>query len=62
MKHFFLPQNDLTIQLPIIITDLQILHEIYRNITKMTDQCQPVNPKMHYVVLTVTLSGCLKLS
>ncbi len=33
----------------------------YKNISKMADQSQPVNPRMHYVVLTVTSSGCLKL-
>ncbi len=26
----------------------------------MAEQSPPVNPRMHYVVLTVTSSGCLK--
>ncbi len=49
----------LNTQLSIIITGLltQILHAIYRNISKMADQ----SPRMHYVVSTVTSSGCLKL-
>ncbi len=39
----------------------QILHAMYRNISKMADQRWPINPRIHYVVLTVTSSGCLKL-
>ncbi len=38
-----------------------ILHAMYRNISKMADQSLPINPRMHYVVFTVTSSGCLKL-
>ncbi len=34
---------------------------MYKNISKMADQSRPVNPRMHYVVLTMTSSGCLKL-
>ncbi len=34
---------------------------MYRNISKMADQRRPVNPRMHYMVLTLTSSGCLKL-
>ncbi len=37
------------------------MHAMYRNISKIADQSWPVNPRMHYVVLTVTSSGCLKL-
>ncbi len=56
-------KHQLTTQLSIIITGLltQSLHAMYRNISKMADQTQPVNPRMHYVVLTVTSGGCLKL-
>ncbi len=55
--------HDLTTQQSIIITGLliQILHAIYRNISNMTDESRPVNPRMHYVVLKVTSTGCLKL-
>ncbi len=35
---------------------------MHRNISKMVDQSRPVNDRMHYVVITVTSSGCLKLS
>ncbi len=27
----------------------------------MADQSRPVNPRMHYLILTVTSSGCPKL-
>ncbi len=39
----------------------QTLRAMYRNISKMADQSGPVNPRMHYVVLTVTSCGCLNL-
>ncbi len=39
----------------------QILHATYRNVSKMADQSRLTNPRMHYVVLTVPSSGCLKL-
>ncbi len=38
-----------------------MLYVMYRNISKIEDQNQPVNPRIHYVVLKVTSSGCLKL-
>ncbi len=55
--------HDLTTQLSIIVTGLltHILHAMYRNISNMANQSQPVNLRMHYVILTVTSSGCLKL-
>ncbi len=55
--------HDLTTQLSIIITGLQTqtLHKMYSNISKMVDQCRPVNPRMQYMALTVTSSGCIKL-
>ncbi len=31
-------------------------YNMYMHISKMADQSQPVNPRMHYVVLTVTSS------
>ncbi len=39
----------------------QRLHAMYKNISKMAAQSRLVNPRMHYLVLTVTSSGCLKL-
>ncbi len=50
--------NDLIAQLSITITALQILHEMYKNISNVTDQSRPVNPR---ILMTVTSSGCLKL-
>ncbi len=54
---------DLTTQLSIIITGL--LNQNFAcnvsNISKMSDQSGPVNARMHYVVFTVTSSGCQKL-
>ncbi len=42
-------------------TDPQLMHAMYKGISKMADQSRPVNPRMHYMVLTVTSSGCVKL-
>ncbi len=39
-----------------------MLHVMYMNISKMADQRWPVNPRMHYVVITVTSSKYVKLS
>ncbi len=51
-------------QLSMLITGLLTPNYAYndhRNISKIADQSQPVNPRMPYVVLTVTSSGCLQL-
>ncbi len=49
--------HDLTIQLSITMT-----MTMYRNISKIADQSRPVNSRMHYMLLPVTSSGCLKLN
>ncbi len=54
--------NHITINTLSLVYWPQSLHAMYRNISKMADQSQTVNPRMHYVVLTVTSSVCLKLS
>ncbi len=56
---------DLITQLSIIITGFLTpncaCNIIYRNISKMVDQSWPVNPRMHYLLLTLTSSGRLQL-
>ncbi len=43
------------------IAFMDSLHIMYRNISKVADQSRLVNPRMDYVVLTLTSIGCLKL-
>ncbi len=58
--------HKLNTQLSIIITSLlipipTISYAMYRNISKMADQSQPINPRLHNIVHTETSSGNPKL-
>ncbi len=55
--------HDVSMQPSILFIGLMTLHFACndRNISKMANQSQPVNARMHNVVLTVTSNGCLKL-
>ncbi len=58
---FIKVNHNITTQLSIIITGLlTTLDAMYWNVSKITDKSGPDNPRIQFLVLIVTSSGCLK--